>query len=117
MAENSNIYMPLAISPVFTNRVQYILAQYAPTVLAEVSSVPASTHQARAALAQTVARSPASMASIFAVHLCTNVNVTSGGALTGSSSAGTLDTPATDASLFAAVNAIWNTVAGIVANP
>jgi hypothetical protein len=53
----------------------------------------------------------------FAVYLAVDINVTTGGALTGTSSAGTLDTPATDAALLAAVSSLWSTVSGVVANP
>lgn len=111
--ENSNIYMPLVQSAQFTNRVQYIIATQAPVVLAEASGV--TCHPARAALAARIAVGPASYAPVFAVFLVTNINVTSGGALTGSGA--TLDTPATDAALLAAVAAIWPTVAGCIANP
>ncbi len=115
MAENSQIYMPLALSPPFMNRVQYILVEYAPTVLVEASSVAG--HAKRAALAATIAAAPGSYASVFAVHLAANVNVTTAGALTGTTIAQTLDSPVTDAALFAAVAVIWNTVAGVIVNP
>jgi hypothetical protein len=113
MAENSNIYMPLVQSNTFTARVQYILAMEAPTILAEASGV--SGHPLRAALAARIAVGPASYAPVFAVFLATNINVTSGGTLTGSGA--TLDTPATDAALLAAVASLWSTVAGVITNP
>lgn len=113
MAEPSVVYMPLVASALFTARVQYILAQQAPVILAESSGVTG--HTVRAKLAAAVGLSPASYAPVFAVHLSTNINVTTGGALTGAGA--TLDTPATDAALLAAVNVIWNAVAGFIVNP
>lgn len=117
MPENSTTFFPLVQSPTFTGRVQYILVQEAPVIMAEASSTPATTHAARAALAAAVAKSPATYAPVFAVHLTANVNVTSGGALTGTVAAGTLDTPATDAALLAAVASLWSTVSGVITNP
>lgn len=111
--ENSNIYMPLVQSATFTNRVQYILATEAPVVLSEASGV--ACHPLRAQLAARIAVGPASYAPVFAVFLVTNINVTSGGALTGSGA--TLDTPATDAALLAAIASIWPTVSGCITNP
>lgn len=113
--ENSNTFMPLVQSLQFQNRVQYILVQEAPVIMAESGSV--TCHKQRASLAVTIAQSPASYAVVFAVHLATNINVTSAGALTGTSSAGTLDSPVTDAALLAAVASIWPTVSGCVTNP
>lgn len=113
MPEQSVTYMPLVASALFTSRVQYILAQQAPVVLNEGSGVTG--HAFRAKLAAAVGLSPASYAPVFAVHLATNINVTTGGALTGAGA--TLDTPANDAALLAAVNVIWNTVSGFVVNP
>lgn len=114
-SENSNIYMPLVQSPTFTNRVQYILAQEAPVILAESNAT--ACHSVRTALAAQIAKGPATFAPVFAVFLATNINVTTAGALTGTSAAGTLDTPATDAALLAAVASLWSSVAGCVANP
>ncbi len=113
--ENSNIYMPLVQSLQFLNRVQYILAQEAPVIMAESGAI--TCHTKRAALAVSVAQNPAGYAAIFGVHLATNINVTSAGALTGTSTAGTLDSPITDAAMLAAVASIWPTVAGCVTNP
>ncbi len=120
-------FSPLVTSPRFRDRVTYIITQNAPVVLAEaqtcVSSCTttgtytAACHTNRAHLAATVAANPQQFASIFAAHLVTNVNVTSAGALTGTVAAGTLDTPATDASLLAAVALQWSTVSGCVVNP
>lgn len=115
MPENSVTYMPLVASSQFTGRVQYILAQEAPVVLTELSNVTG--HTKRAQLAAAIGLSPASYAPVFAVHLATNINVTTAGALTGTLAAGTLDSPVTDAALLAAIASIWNTVAGYVTNP
>lgn len=116
-AENSAVFMPLVQSALFTNRVQYVLAQEAPVVLteAQTGSYTATCHTLRAALAVAIAKNPAGYANVFAVFLATNINVTSAGSLTGSQ--GTLDTPATDAALFSAVASLWSTVAGCVTNP
>lgn len=115
MAENSQTYMPLALSPPFQNRVQYILVQEAPVVLTEAGSVVA--HALRAQLASSVVKSPGSYAGVFAVHLAANINVTSAGALTGTTIAQTLDSPVTDAALLAAIASLWSTVAGYIVNP
>lgn len=117
--QNSNTFMPLVQSPTFTNRVQYILAQEAPVIEteAQTGTYTAACHTLRAGLAVKISQSPASYASVFAVFLATNINVTSAGALTGTSSAGTLDSPATDAALLAAVASIWPSIAGCVTNP
>lgn len=117
--ENSNTYMPLVASATFTNRVQYILATEAPVVLAETQtgggSYTAACHTLRAKLAAQIALGPSGYAPVFAVFLTTNINVTTGGALTGSGA--TLDTPATDASLLAAVSVLWSSVAGCITTP
>jgi hypothetical protein len=117
--QNSLVYGPLAKSPTFQGRVVYIITTQAPVVLteAQTGSYTAACHTLRAALAARVAASPMDFASIFAAHLVTNINVTSGGALTGTVGAGTLDTPATDAALLAAVASQWSSVAGCITNP
>lgn len=111
--QSSNIYMPLVQSTIFTNRVQYILVQEANTIITTESS--GTCHALRAQLAQKIAVGPASYAPVFAVFLAANINVTTAGPLTGSGV--TLDTPATDAALLAAVATIWTTVSGCVTNP
>lgn len=115
--ENSNTYMPLVQSATFTGRVQYILAQEAPVILTEAATgtYTATCHTARAKLAAQVASSSSGVAPQFAVFLATNINVTTAGALTGTGS--TLDTPATDAALLAAVASLWSSLAGCVTNP
>lgn len=125
--ENSLTFGPLAQSPTFRSRVIYIIVQQAPVVQVEaVAYTPpvgdthtstAACHTKRAALGASVAANPDTFAPVFASHLTTNVNVTGGGALTGTLAAGTLDTPATDGALLAAVAAIWSTIAGCVNNP
>jgi hypothetical protein len=111
-ADTSHTYGPLRDSAVFRSRVTFIITIQAPVVLAEASNVPC--HGQRAALAAAVASNPVNYAGIFAAHLVTNINVTTGGALTGSGN--TLDTPATDASLLAAVASQWPIVAGCITN-
>src|ERR1019366_4213059 len=108
----SNIYMPLVQSNTFTSRVQYIIAMEAPVILTEAGTgtYTAVCHTARAKLAAQIVVGPASFAPVFAVFLATNVNVTTAGPLTGAGL--TLDTPATDAALLAAVASLWSTVAG-----
>lgn len=118
--ENSVTFMPLTQSTQFTNRVAYIIAMEAPVIEteAQTGSYTAACHTLRANLAASVARNPADFsARVFATHLVTNINVTTAGALTGTVSAGTLDTPATDAALLAAVASLWSTVAGCITNP
>lgn len=117
--ENSDIYMPLVQSPVFTARAQYILAQEAPVIQveAQTGTYTAACHTLRARLAVQVAQNPANYAPVFAVFLATNINVTTAGALTGTSAAGTLDSPVTDAALLAAVASLWSSVSGCVTNP
>lgn len=115
--ENSNTYMPLVGSAQFTSRVSYITAMESAVILteAQTGTYTAACHTKRAALAATVALGPAGYAPVFAVHLATNINVTSAGALTGSGQ--TLDSPITDAAMLAAVASLWSTVSGCVTNP
>lgn len=115
--QNSNTYMPLTHSDRFNDRVAYIVAMEAPVILTEAAtgSYTAPCHTLRAALAAAIARGPQSYVPIFAVHLVTNINITTGGALTGAGT--TLDSPATDAAILAAVASLWSTVAGCITNP
>ena len=117
--ENSVTFGPLIQSARFHLRVTYIITQQAPVIETEAAtgSYTAACHTLRANLAAAIARNPDSYAPIFAAHLVTNINVTSGGALTGTLAAGTLDTPATDAALLAAVASLWSTVSGCITNP
>lgn len=118
-ADTSQTYGPLSQSAQFRSRVTFIITTQAPVVLTEAAtgSYTAACHTLRANLAAAVARNPDSYAPIFAAHLVTNINVTTGGALTGSLASGTLDTPASDAALLAAVAFQWSTVAGCITNP
>lgn len=117
--------MPLTTSQQFLNRVTFQIVLASPLIEVEaVAYSPASgdTHPATAAchtlranLAAAIARNPSGYALIFALHLVTSGNVTTAGSLTGSGQ--TLDTPATDAALFSAVNATWSDTSGCVTNP
>lgn len=115
--ENSVTYTPLLASTQFTNRVTFIITTEAPVIETEATSgsYTALCHTLRANLAASVARNPGAYTPVFASHVITNINVTTGGALTGTGS--TLDTPATDASLLAAIASLWSTVAGCITNP
>lgn len=114
-ADNSQTFMPLVSSPQFLNRSTYLIAQEAAAVLSEVNTTPC--HATRVSLAIQAARSPAGLSPIASVFLVSNINVTSAGALTGTLVAGTLDTPATDAALFAALDLSWNAMAGCIVHP
>jgi hypothetical protein len=116
-ADTSQTYGPLVNSALFQMRVTFIIAQEAPVILTEAATgtYTAACHTIRANLAAGVARNPAGYAPVFASHLVTNINVTSAGTPIGSGS--TLDTPATDAALLAAVASQWSTVAGCITNP
>jgi hypothetical protein len=118
-ADTSQTYAPLKGSPLFQSRVAWTIAFTSPVILTEAAtgSYTASCHTLRANLAAAVARNPDAYAPIFASHLVTMSAVTTAGALTGTLTAGTLDTPATDAALFSAVTAVWSTVAGCITNP
>lgn len=118
LAQQSSItFTPLLYSQRFTDRVTYVITTQAPVIQVEAAtgSYTAACHTLRANLAAALSRGPQSYTSVFAAHLVTNINVTTGGALTGSGA--TLDTPATDASLLAAVASLWSTVAGCITNP
>lgn len=115
--QNSVTYSPLLYSQRFTDRVTYMITTEAPVIETEAATgtYTAACHTLRANLAAAVARGPQSYVPIFAAHLVTNINITTGGALTGSGL--TLDTPATDASLLAAIASLWSTIAGCITNP
>lgn len=117
--------MPLTLSQQFQNRIAFQMVLAAPAIETEaVAYTPPSgdTHPAsgachtrRAALAALVAQNPSTYIPIFVLHVVTSSSVTTAGALTGSGA--TLDTPATDAALFSAVNAVWSDTAGCITNP
>lgn len=117
--ENSQTYGPLTHSPAFQLRVTYNAVFTVPVILteAQTGSYTAACHSKRADLAVRVAANPENYAPIFAAHLVTTSAVTSAGALTGSLSAGTLDSPITDAAMFSAISAAWSTVSGCITNP
>ncbi len=112
MAEPSQIFAPLAQSPVFLGRIAFLLVMTAPVVIAAAHAAKPIPNDRAVALAVAVAADPVRYAAVFAVHVSANVNVVLGGALIGSGL--TLDTPATDGALFAAVSVIWPTVAGVL---
>lgn len=118
-ADTSQTYGPLAQSPAFQSRVTWTLAFTAPVILTEAAtgSYTAACHTKRAELAAQIARNPSAYAGVFAVHLSASSAVTTAGALTGTLTAGTLDSPITDAAMFSAVSAEWSTVAGCITNP
>lgn len=120
-------FMPLTGSTQFLNRVQFNIVQTAPLIEVEAQAyTPAGgdthpstavCHSLRVQLAANVARSPSAFAPVFAAHLVVNSAVTTAGSLTGGGNTSIMDTPATDGALFAAVAAIWSTVAGCVTTP
>jgi hypothetical protein len=116
-AQNAVQFMPLTQSLQFQNRVTYQIVLAAPVIETEAAGTGGSAlcHTARATLATQVMRYPASFTPVFAIALVTSSNVTTAGALTGAGP--TLDTPATDAALFSATNAVWSSIAGCVTNP
>ncbi len=118
-ADTSQTYGPLAQSPAFRQRVSWMLAFTSPVILTEAATgtYTAPCHTKRAALAALVAANPDGYAGIFASHLAAAAAITGAGALTGTLAAGTLDTPANDATVFSAVSAAWSTVAGCITNP
>lgn len=118
-ADTSQTFSPLILSTQFLNRVTFIVTTETPVILTEAAtgSYTAACHTLRANLAASVAKNPSAYSTIFAAHLVTNINVTTAGALTGSLALGTLDTPASDASLLAAIASQWSTVAGCITNP
>jgi hypothetical protein len=116
-AQNAVTFMPLFGSAQFTNRVTYQIVLAAPVIETEaVAPNTPACHTARAQLAAQVMRYPWQYAPVFATALITSAQVTTAGALTGALPA-TLDTPATDAALFSAVNAAWSSIAGCLTNP
>lgn len=123
----STSQMTLVNSAVFTNRLQYLMAQQASAVLTEAQSdaVNADTfarytavcHGYRVILAQGVLQSPAGWASAAAV-LISGANFSGGvivGTVTGSGS--TADSSANDTALAKAITDSWNTLAKCVTNP
>lgn len=114
--------VPLTQSQQFLNRILFQILLAAPPISIEVVAYtpaagdthPASAacHSKRAALAAAVGQNPSAYVLIFAQHIVTTGNVTTAGALTGQGA--TTDSPATDAALFSAVNAVWSDTSGCV---
>jgi hypothetical protein len=119
-------YEPLTTSTEFLNRIAFQIVLAAPAIETEAQNYTpasgdthpstASCHSLRAALAANVSKNPSGYALIFSEHIVTSSAVTTAGALTGSLPL-TLDTPATDAALFSAVNAMWSDTAGCITTP
>lgn len=126
--QTSVTYMPLTQSAQFLSRVTYNIVLTAPSIELEAQSYTAAPgdshpvtnacHTLRAQMAAAIMHgNSGNFTPFFALALVTNGAVTTAGALTGSLASGTLDTPATDAALFSAINAVWSTVAGCITNP
>lgn len=115
--QTSVTYMPLTNSQQFQNRIAFNILLTAPVIETEAAGTGGSNacHTARAQLAAAVMRSPTQYITIFSLVIVTTSQVTTAGALTGSGN--TLDTPATDAALFAAIGSSWSNVAGCITNP
>jgi hypothetical protein len=125
--ENSVIYMPLIQSPQFISRVTYSMVMAAPAIELEAAAytpasgdthpVTAACHTLRAQMAaQILHGNSGNFAPFFALRLVATSVIISAGALTGTPGS-TLDSPATDAALFSAINAEWSNVAGCVTVP
>lgn len=123
----STTQMQLVNSPVFTNRLQYLMAQQAQTVLVEVQTVSgnpnanfnytAACHTLRYGFAQAVLANPAYQASQASV-LISGANFSGAvivGTVTGSGS--TADSSATDTAVATAIQNDWNTLSRCVINP
>ena len=116
-AQNAVTFMPLLNSAQFLERVTYQMVLAAPVIETEAAtgSYTASCHSLRARLAVQVMQAPPAFTPVFGTALVTSSAITTAGALTGAGP--TLDTPATDAALFSAVNAAWSSIAGCITNP
>lgn len=123
----STSQMQLVNSATFTNRLQYLMAQQASTVLTEAQSdavnadtfarYTAGCHTLRVSFATNVLQSPASWASVSAV-LISGANFAGGvivGTVTGTGA--TADSSANDTALAKAITDSWNTLAKCVTNP
>lgn len=123
----STSQMQLVNSQTFTNRLQYLMAQQAASVLTEAQSdavnadtfarYTAGCHTLRASYAATVIGSPASAASQAAV-LIAGGNF-SGGVIVGTVVVvnGLADSSANDTALAKAITDSWNSLAKCVTNP
>lgn len=123
----STSQMTLVSSNVFTNRLQYLMAQNSATVLAEAQSdavnadtfarYTAACHTLRVAFAQQVLQNPTMSASVSSV-LIAGANF-SGGVIVGTviGSGLTADSSANDTALAKAITDSWNTLSKCVTNP
>lgn len=123
----STTQMALVNSPVFTNRLQYLMVQQAVTVLTEAASdavnadtfarYTAGCHTLRAAYANTVIQFPAEMAAKASVMI-TGANF-AGGVIVGTATGSGLlaDSSANDSSVAKAITDSWNALAKCVTNP
>jgi hypothetical protein len=117
--QTSVTYMPLIQSNQFNARVTFNITLAAPVIEVEAANATGANpacHTARVQLAARVMQSPQSYTNVFATALVTTSAITTAGALTGSLPL-TLDTPATDAALFSAINSLWSSIAGCISNP
>jgi hypothetical protein len=99
--------MVLVSSPLFLNRMQYLMDMQARTVLAEALNV--AHHTRRAEYASDVVSNPAVKSSTAAVMVVGGVNLI--GTVTGSGP--TADSSASDASILSQIATFWNAMAGI----
>jgi hypothetical protein len=123
----STAQMSLVNSATFTNRLQYLMAQQAATVLIEAQSdganadtfarYTAGCHTLRVSFAQSVLASPSGMAAASAVLIA-------GGNFAGGVIVGTVivqnglaDSSANDTALAKAITDNWNSLAKCVTNP
>lgn len=122
----STTQMQLVNSPVFTNRLQYLMTQRAAVVLFEAAThdnannnldYDAACHTKRANYAVYVIGNPAGAASVAAV-LVSGANYSGAvivGTVTGSGS--TADSSATDTAIDVALQNQWNTLSKCVTTP
>jgi hypothetical protein len=105
-AQNTaTVQMQLVNSPVFTNRIQFLLTQQAVTVMSEPIATGGACHGARLNYAGRVISNPAAMTPVASVVIVTGTNLTSV-AVTGSGV--TADSAATDAAIASQISTFWN---------
>jgi uncharacterized membrane protein YbaN (DUF454 family) len=103
-AQNTaTVEMQLVNSPVFTTRIQYLLAQQAVIVLAEPKATVC--HPYRVQFGQQVIANPATVAGTSSVTIASGTNLTSV-AVTGTGL--TADSAATDAAIASQIATYWN---------
>lgn len=105
MPDDAALQMALAQDPGFLNRVQYVAVKYALAVFTENPPV-----EARVGFARTVLGNPAQVAPSLAVAIVNSSNLMVG--VTTIHPNKEVTTDQTDGSLFAVVNALWDTFAG-----